>query len=74
MIKTYKVTVLERILYNIDQPVNYGSTNELIGSWMTDSEPQEEDAQTKFWTTCEDNYTLYEYNNKAALLLNQPTK
>ncbi|KAF2895037.1 hypothetical protein ILUMI_11135 [Ignelater luminosus] len=63
---------LKRILRNINEPVDYGSTNELIGSWMTDSEPQEEDA-TKFWTTCEDNYTLYEYHSIASFLLNQPT-
>ncbi|KAF2899609.1 hypothetical protein ILUMI_06566 [Ignelater luminosus] len=62
------------VLYKIEEPIEYGSTNASYGSWMVDSQPQTEEDIDKVWCTSDDRYTLFEYDSKEMFLSNKPTK
>lgn len=64
-------------LYAVGKPVYHRFTDQIYGCWMRDSNPPTAKDSEKFWVTTDkpdDNYKLYEYENKAMFRKDMPSR
>ncbi|KAF2895039.1 hypothetical protein ILUMI_11137, partial [Ignelater luminosus] len=70
----YSPRINECNMYEIGNPVYFGSADQTILSWMVDSAPLIEEDYLKFWATSNDDFTLFEYDTNALFLSSKPSK